>query len=169
LVGIVALAWFEKYGHTPVALLGGATGKIGDPSGKSHERPLLSKEILEENVAAIKKQFEKCLKNPDIINNDQWLADYPLVDFLRDVGKHFRLGPMLGKDSVRSRLQSEEGISFTEFSYQVLQGYDFYHLFQNEGISLQMGGVISGGILQQGLNSHASFQEKRSMDSLTLS
>jgi len=125
LVGIVALDWMQRFGHTPVALLGGATGKIGDPSGKSTERPLLSQEMLEKNVEGIRKQFERCLKNPIIINNDDWLSRYGFIDFLRDVGKHFRVGPMLGKESVRSRIQSEEGISYTEFSYQVLQGYDF--------------------------------------------
>lgn len=151
LLGIVALGWFEKFGHTPVALVGGATGKVGDPSGKSQERPLLSQEVLESNVAAIRNQFERCLKSPIVLNNDDWLGKFSLIDFLRDVGKHFRVGPMLGKDSVRSRIQSEEGISFTEFTYQVLQGYDFYHLSQEEGITLQMGGSDQWGNITAGM------------------
>lgn len=151
LVGIVALAWLEKFGHTPVVLLGGATGKIGDPSGKSSERPLLTHEVLLKNVEGIRKQFGRCLKNPVIVNNDDWLTNYGLVAFLRDVGKHFRVGPMLGKDSVRSRFQSEEGISFTEFSYQVLQGYDFYHLSEKEDVTLQMGGSDQWGNIIAGM------------------
>ena len=157
LVGIVALAWFQKYGHTPVILLGGGTGKIGDPSGKSIERPLLDEDQLEKNVAGIRSQFEKCLDfahpgaMPIIVNNDDWLSSYSLIEFLRDVGKHFRLGPMLGKDSVRTRLSSEEGISFTEFSYQVLQGYDFYHLYKEQEICLQMGGSDQWGNITAGI------------------
>lgn len=151
LVGIVALAWLEKFGHTPVVLLGGATGKIGDPSGKSTERPLLTHEVLQKNVEGIRRQFHRCLKNPMILNNDDWLTNYGLIAFLRDVGKHFRVGPMLGKDSVRSRFQSEEGISFTEFSYQVLQGYDFYHLSEKEDVLLQMGGSDQWGNITAGM------------------
>jgi tyrosyl-tRNA synthetase len=151
LVGIVALSWLEKFGHTPVVLLGGATGKIGDPSGKSAERPLLTHEVLQENVEGIRKQFHRFLKNPVILNNDDWLTHYGLIAFLRDVGKHFRVGPMLGKDSVRSRFQSEEGISFTEFSYQVLQGYDFYHLSEKEEVLLQMGGSDQWGNITAGI------------------
>lgn len=151
LVGIVALAWLEKFGHTPVVLLGGATGKIGDPSGKSTERPLLTHETLQKNVEGIRKQFQRCLKNPLILNNDDWLTNYGLVAFLRDIGKHFRVGPMLGKDSVRSRFQSEEGISFTEFSYQVLQGYDFYYLSEKEDVIMQMGGSDQWGNITAGM------------------
>lgn len=151
LVGVVALAWFEKFGHSPVVLLGGATGKIGDPSGKSSERPLLNHEVLQKNVQAIRKQFQKYLKHPVVLNNDDWLTSYGLIDFLRDVGKHFRMGPMLGKESVRSRLQSEEGISFTEFSYQILQGYDFYYLSEKENITLQMGGSDQWGNITAGM------------------
>jgi len=151
LVGIIGLAWLEKFGHTPVALLGGATGKIGDPSGKNHERPLLTKEVLQQNVLGIRKQLERCLKNPIILNNDDWLGSFNLIDFLRDVGKHFRVGPMMGKESVRSRFESEEGISFTEFSYQLLQGYDFYHLFEKEGVAVQMGGSDQWGNITAGI------------------
>lgn len=106
---------------------------------------------MESNVAAIRNQFERCLKSPIVLNNDDWLGKFSLIDFLRDVGKHFRVGPMLGKDSVRSRIQSEEGISFTEFTYQVLQGYDFYHLSQEEGITLQMGGSDQWGNITAGM------------------
>ena len=151
LVGIVALDWMQRFGHLPVALLGGATGKIGDPSGKSTERPLLSQEMLEKNVEGIRKQFERCLKDPVIINNDDWLSSYGFIDFLRDVGKHFRVGPMLGKESVRSRIQSEEGISYTEFSYQVLQGYDFYYLSEKKDVILQMGGSDQWGNITAGI------------------
>lgn len=151
LVGIVALAWFEKFGHKPVALLGGATGKIGDPSGKSHERPLLTEEVLRQNVLGIRKQLERCLKTPIILNNDDWLGSFNLIEFLRDVGKHFRVGPMMGKESVRNRFESEEGISFTEFSYQLLQGYDFYHLFEKEGVAVQMGGSDQWGNITAGI------------------
>lgn len=157
LVGIIGLAWFQKYGHTPVVLLGGGTGKIGDPSGKSLERPLLSEALLKKNIAGIRKQFERYLDfshleaKPLLFNNDDWLSSYSLLKFLRDVGKHFRMGPMLGKESVRSRLHSEEGMSFTEFSYQVLQGYDFYHLYKEKDICLQMGGTDQWGNITAGI------------------
>ena len=151
LVGIVALAWLEKFGHTPVALLGGATGKIGDPSGKSHERPLLTEEVLQKNILGIRKQLERCLQTPIVLNNDDWLGSFNLIDFLRDVGKHFRVGPMMGKESVRNRFESEEGISFTEFSYQLLQGYDFYYLFEKEGVAVQMGGSDQWGNITAGI------------------
>lgn len=151
LVGIIALDWMQRFGHIPVALLGGGTGKIGDPSGKSTERPLLSNEQLQKNVAGIRKQFERCLNSPVILNNDDWLSSYGLIDFLRDVGKYFRVGPMLGKESVRSRIQSEEGMSFTEFSYQVLQGYDFYYLSNKEDVILQMGGSDQWGNITAGI------------------
>ena len=157
LVGIVALAWFQRYGHTPVALLGGGTGRIGDPSGKSLERPLIEGDLLLKNVQKIRGQLEKCLSFScpgaplQFVNNSNWLSSYPLIDFLRDVGKHFRLSPMLGKESVRSRLNSEEGISFTEFSYQVLQGFDFYHLYSKEGVCLQVGGCDQWGNITAGI------------------
>ena len=150
LVGIIALAWLEKFGHTPIVLLGGGTGKIGDPSGKNHERPLLNKTTLAKNIEGIRLQLEKYLQKPLILNNDDWLDSFPLIDFLRDVGKHFRLGPMLGKESVRSRFESEEGMSFTEFSYQLLQGYDFYHLYDKEGVIAQIGGSDQWGNITAG-------------------
>lgn len=155
LVGIIALTWFQKFGHHPFVLLGGATGRIGDPSGKSQERAFLSDETLHKNVSAIGSFFEQLFSSggprPTIVNNDHWLGKFTLVDFLRDVGKHFRLGPMLGKDSVRTRLESEEGMSFTEFSYQILQAYDFYYLSQKEDVVLQLGGSDQWGNITAGI------------------
>ncbi|MBS0620920.1 MAG: tyrosine--tRNA ligase [Verrucomicrobia bacterium] len=157
LVGIVILRWFQKFGHTPVVILGGATGRIGDPSGKSIERPLLDEASIDYNVTRIRRHFEAVLDffhrsaRPLVFNNDEWFAKYPLVDFLRDVGRHFRVGAMLAKESVKARLNSEEGISFTEFSYQLLQGYDFYHLFHEHGVELQMGGSDQWGNITAGI------------------
>jgi len=150
LVTLIAMGWFQRYGHTPVAVLGGATGMIGDPSGKSKERNLLSKAQLEQNVKGIRKNVETVLSfsegpRPEIFNNYEWFASFTLLDYLRDVGKYFRLGTMLAKDSVKSRLHSEEGISFTEFSYQTLQAYDFFHLFQNNDVRFQLGGSDQWG------------------------
>jgi tyrosyl-tRNA synthetase len=159
LVGIMALAWFQKFGHTPYALIGGATGRIGDPSGKSSERPLLTDETLQYNVACLNRFFHHILNFPQgprpvIVNNDDWLGKYSLVNFLRDVGKYFRVGPMLAKESVRARLASEEGLSFTEFTYQVLQGFDFHYLHQKEGLVLQMGGSDQWGNITAGIEFH---------------
>ncbi len=155
LVGIMALAWFQKYGHTPYVILGGATGRIGDPSGKSHERPFLSDEILQNNIESIASFFEHLfpLKGPRpiIFNNNDWFKNHNLIDFLRDIGKHFRLGPMLAKESVRARMESEEGMSFTEFSYQILQAYDFYFLSQKGNVMLQMGGSDQWGNITAGI------------------
>ena len=155
-VGMQLLSWFQRFGHTPVIILGGATGKIGDPSGKSKERPLLDDETIFHNISCIRKNFEKILDfsgklpMPIFLNNADWFASYRFIDFLRDIGKHFRMGTMLGKDSVRSRIQSEEGMSFTEFSYQMIQAYDFYHLFQ-QGVCLQMGGSDQWGNITAGV------------------
>ena len=151
LVGIIILDWMQQFGHTPIALIGGATGKIGDPSGKSKERPLLSPQILEQNIDKIKKQLKQYIKNIVVIDNDSWLSNCYLIDFLRDVGKHFRIGSMLGKESVRSRIQSNEGLSYTEFSYQVLQGYDFYYLSENRDVVLQIGGSDQWGNITAGV------------------
>lgn len=113
LVGIIALRWMQKFGHTPIVVLGGATGRIGDPSGKSTERPLLNEETIDQNIQKIRKLFEKYLDfsdpktKPLILNNNDWLGKYSFIEFLRDIGKHFRVGPMLAKDSVRSRIESE--------------------------------------------------------------
>lgn len=155
LVGIVACAWLQRFGHTPFILIGGGTARIGDPSGKNAERPLLSPATIEANAAALRAQCERLLiregHGPRFVNNNDWLSSWRLIDFLRDIGKSFRLGTMLGKESVRSRMQSEEGMSFTEFSYQVLQGYDFRHLFDTEGIVLQVGGSDQWGNITAGV------------------
>ena len=155
LVSIMGLAWFQKFGHTPFAILGGATGLIGDPSGKSAERNLLDEKTLNHNVQSLKTFFQKILDFPNgprpvILNNHDWLGKFSLVEFLRDVGKHFRIGPMMAKEMVKTRLQSEEGMSFTEFSYQLLQGYDFYHLAKEHGVTLQMGGSDQWGNITAG-------------------
>jgi len=156
LVGIVVLRWFQKFGHTPVVVLGGATGRIGDPSGKSSERPLLDSPTIEANIKRIRTHFEQVLDfhdpktMPMIVNNDDWFAKYPFVDFLRDIGKHFRVNVMLTKDSVKARLESDEGISFTEFSYQILQAYDFYHLYKTHQVVLQAGGSDQWGNITAG-------------------
>ncbi len=157
-MGMMVLSWFQRFGHTPVVLLGGATGRIGDPSGKSKERPLLDEKVIQGNVAAIRKNFERVfdfsgeLPLPIFVNNDDWFSRFSFVDFLRDVGKHFRIGSMLAKESVRSRVDSEEGMSFTEFSYQLLQSYDFYHLFQSHGVCLQIGGSDQWGNITAGID-----------------
>lgn len=157
LVGIVALTWFQKFGHTPVLVVGGATGLIGDPSGKSAERNLLTKEKLEHNVACIKKQvqgfldFDHPTAKPMVLDNNEWFSKFSFTDVLRDVGKHFRMGVMLSKESVRARMQSDEGMSFTEFSYQLLQGYDFYHLYKNYDVCLQIGGSDQWGNITAGM------------------
>jgi tyrosyl-tRNA synthetase len=155
LVGIVALEWMRKCGHTPVVVLGGATGRIGDPSGKSSERPRLREETLESNVRSLRAFFDHLFQGldpqPVIVNNDDWFREFTLIEFLRDVGKLFRIGPMIAKESVKARLNSEEGMSFTEFSYQILQSYDFAHLHGNRGVSLQMGGSDQWGNITAGI------------------
>jgi tyrosyl-tRNA synthetase len=157
LMGIVAMTWFQKCGHKPYILVGGATGKIGDPSGKSQERPLLTRELLDHNVKSIKAQlglfldFDHPTAAPVMVNNDDWFSKISFTDFLRDVGKHFRIGSMLAKESVRARINSEEGMSYTEFSYQLLQAYDFYYLSQTEDVSLQMGGSDQWGNITAGI------------------
>ncbi len=157
-MGMMVLAWFQRFGHTPVVLLGGATGRIGDPSGKSKERPLLDENVIQSNILAIRKNFERVfdfsgdLPLPLFVNNDEWFSRFSFVDFLRDVGKHFRIGSMLAKESVRSRVDSEEGMSFTEFSYQLLQSYDFYHLFQSHEVCLQLGGSDQWGNITAGID-----------------
>ena len=151
LLAIVALEWMRKCGHTPYVILGGATGRIGDPSGKSVERPLLEEGVLQENVKALSKFFQHIYKGKAVVlNNDDWLCQFSLIDFLRDVGKLFRVGQMLAKESVRARLHSEEGLSFTEFSYQILQGYDFAHLGKAHGVTVQMGGSDQWGNITAG-------------------
>lgn len=155
MVGILILKHFQLAGHRPIALVGGATGMIGDPSGRSSERNLLSPEQLAHNLAGIRSDLEKFLdfEGPSaahIVNNNDWIGPFTFVDFLRDVGKHFRLGDMLAKESVRTRLQSENGMSFTEFCYQLLQAYDFKHLFETHGVMLQSGGSDQWGNITAG-------------------
>ena len=151
MVAIMGLAWFQRFGHTPVVIVGGATGMIGDPSGKTSERQLLDPETILRNMQGIRKNLEMILSHdhgktpPIFLNNYDWFKNFSFIDFLRDVGKHFRMGPMLAKDSVRTRLNSEEGMSFTEFSYQILQGYDFLHLFQHYGVTVELGGSDQWG------------------------
>lgn len=156
LVPLLGLAWFQRFGHTPVAILGGATGLIGDPGGRSGERPLLDPAVAARNAEGIRKNMEQLLdfRHPSapatVLNNYDWYKNFSVLDFLRDVGRYFRVGPMLAKESVRSRMQSEEGISFTEFSYQLLQGYDFLYLFDHYGIELQLGGSDQWGNITAG-------------------
>ena len=151
LVGIMGLAWFQKFGHKPIALLGGATGMIGDPSGKHAERNLLDAQTIETNLAGIRRSLEAVLKSEvTILNNYEWFKGIGYIDFLRDVGKHFRLGTMLAKESVKTRLASEEGISYTEFSYQLLQAYDFLHLHREHQVTVQMGGSDQWGNITAG-------------------
>jgi len=158
LVTIMALAHFQRCGHRVVAVAGGATGMIGDPSGKTDERALLSPEAVARNVAGIKENLSRFLDfdHPTvpamIVNNSDWLGQFTFIDFLRDVGKHFRIGSMLGKESVRARLNSEAGMSFTEFSYQLLQAYDFLHLYDSEQCILQIGGSDQWGNITAGVD-----------------
>jgi tyrosyl-tRNA synthetase len=158
MVAMMGLAWFQRFGHTPVAIVGGATGMIGDPSGKSSERQLLDENTLQVNLLGIKKNLEAFLdfsdqpNKPVILNNYDWFKEFSFIDFLRDIGKFFRVGPMLAKDSVKARLNSEEGMSFTEFSYQLLQGYDFLYLFEQKGVSVQLGGSDQWGNITAGID-----------------
>lgn len=152
LIPLLGLAWFAKMGHKPIALVGGATAMIGDPSGKSLERNLLDIEQIEKNKIGIKENITNILqKEIPLIDNFDWFKNIGFINFLRDVGKYFRIGQMLSKDSVKLRMQSEEGMSFTEFSYQVLQGYDFLHLFEKEGVTMQMGGSDQWGNIVAGI------------------
>jgi len=158
LLTVMGLARLQRYGHTPIAIVGGGTGMIGDPSGKSQERVLLSREQLDVNVAGIREQLSRFLDFDApgnaalIVNNADWLGTIDLLSFLRDVGKHFTVNYMLQKDSVNRRLESEEGISYTEFSYLVLQAYDFVQLFDRYGCTLQMGGSDQWGNITAGID-----------------
>jgi len=155
LVSIMMLKHFQAAGHKPIALLGGATGMIGDPSGKSEERNLLDEKVLRHNQACIKKQLLKFLdfttsvpNHAEIVNNYDWTKDFSFLGFLRDVGKHITVNYMMAKDSVKKRL--ETGISFTEFSYQLVQGYDFLFLYEHKNCKLQMGGSDQWGNILTG-------------------
>lgn len=154
LAQIMTLLRFQKAGHKPIALIGGATGMVGDPSGKSAERNLLGEEALNKNVAGIKKQLEKFLDfnagttGAELVNNYDWMKQFSFLDFIREVGKFITVNYMMAKDSVQNRL--ETGMSFTEFSYQLLQGYDFYWLYKNKNCKLQMGGSDQWGNITTG-------------------
>ena len=157
LVPILLLVHLQKAGHKPYALVGGATGMIGDPSGKNEERNLLSEEILQRNQAGVKKQLEKFLDfdavKPNaavMVNNYDWFKEMLFLDFIRDAGKHITVNYMMAKDSVKKRIEGENGISFTEFSYQLIQGYDFYWLYKKYNCKLQMGGSDQWGNITTG-------------------
>ena len=158
LLPVLALARLQRFGHRPIAIVGGGTGMIGDPSGKSQERVLLSRDQIAENVGGIRRQLERCLdfdagpNAASILNNAEWLGTIDLLSFLREVGKHFTVNYMLQKESVDRRLGSDDGISFTEFSYLVLQAYDFLRLFDRFGCVLQMGGSDQWGNITAGID-----------------
>ena len=157
MVQILLLVHLQKAGHKPLALVGGATGMVGDPSGKSAERNLLSEEVLQKNVAGIQKQLEKYLDfNPsrpnaaEIVNNYDWFKPIGFLDFIRDVGKHITVNYMMAKESVKKRIEGESGISFTDFTYQLIQGYDYYWLYNHKNCRLQMGGSDQWGNIVTG-------------------
>lgn len=154
MVQIMTLVHFQRAGHKPIALVGGATGMVGDPSGKSAERNLLDLETLQHNLDSQRKQLEQFLdfdcgaNSAEIVNNYDWFKEFDFLGFIRDVGKHMSVNYMMAKDSVKKRLDT--GMSFTEFSYQLIQGYDFYHLWKNNGVKLQMGGSDQWGNITTG-------------------
>jgi tyrosyl-tRNA synthetase len=153
LVQIMTLVHFQRCGHQPIALVGGATGMVGDPSGKSQERNLLDEKTLNHNLSCVKQQLEKFLdfsgeNKAEVVNNYDWFKNFGFLEFIRDVGKHITVNYMMSKDSVQKRLES--GLSFTEFSYQLVQGYDFYHLWKNNGVKLQLGGSDQWGNIVTG-------------------
>lgn len=157
LVPILLLVHLQKAGHKPYALVGGATGMVGDPSGKSEERNLLSEDILRHNQDCVKKQLEKFLDFDTsiphaavMVNNYDWFKDMGFLEFIRDVGKHITVNYMMAKDSVKKRIEGDAGISFTEFTYQLIQGYDFYWLYKNHKCMLQMGGSDQWGNITTG-------------------
>ena len=154
LVQIMTMIHFQKNGHKPILLVGGATGMVGDPSGKDSERKLLSEDVIKQNIEGIKKQLLKFLdfdsnkNSAEIINNIDWFKDFSFLDFIRDAGKHITINYMMTKDSVKSRL--ETGMSFTEFTYQLVQGYDFYYLFKHKNCKVQLGGSDQWGNIVTG-------------------
>ena len=157
LIPIIVLVHLQKFGHKPIALVGGATGMVGDPSGKSEERNLLSKEVLDKNVAAVKQQLSHFLNfnsevpnAAELVNNFDWFKDITFLDFIRDAGKLISVNYMMAKDSVKKRLEGDNGMSFTEFTYQLIQGYDFYWLYQNKNCQLQFGGSDQWGNITTG-------------------
>jgi tyrosyl-tRNA synthetase len=156
-VPILLLVHLQKAGHKPIALVGGATGMVGDPSGKSEERNLLSEEVLLQNLEGVKKQLMQFLdfdtakpNSAELVNNYDWFRDMSFLHFIRDIGKHITVNYMMAKDSVKKRLESQNGMSFTEFTYQLVQGYDFYWLYQHKNTKLQMGGSDQWGNIVTG-------------------
>ncbi len=157
LMGMMAMGWLQRSGHRPIALAGGGTGRIGDPSGRDSERELLDDAAVERNVAGIRRQLEQVIDLSDgagmLLDNHDWLGGFGFIEFLRDVGKHFSVNQMIAKESVRRRLtEREHGISFTEFSYQLLQAYDFAHLYAAHGCRLQLGGSDQWGNITAGID-----------------
>ncbi|SDL77049.1 tyrosyl-tRNA synthetase [Daejeonella rubra] len=156
LTQIMTLIHFQRAGHKPVALVGGATGMVGDPSGKSAERNLLSEDVLNHNVKCLEDQLKKFLdfnsgpNSAEMVNNYDWFKNFTFLDFIRDVGKHLTVNYMMAKDSVKKRLEGETGMSFTEFSYQLVQGYDFYYLWKEKNCQVQMGGSDQWGNIVTG-------------------
>lgn len=157
LVGVMTLLHFQRAGHKPFALVGGATGMIGDPSFKSAERNLLDTQTLDHNVACIQSQLSKFLdfsgdtfNKARMVNNYDWMSQFSFLEFIRDVGKHITVNYMMSKDSVKRRLEDGHGLSFTEFSYQLIQGYDFFHLWKNENCTIQLGGSDQWGNIVTG-------------------
>lgn len=156
LTQIMTLIHFQRAGHKPFALVGGATGMVGDPSGKSAERNLLSEDVLNHNVKCLENQLKKFLdfntgsNSAEMVNNYDWFKNFTFLDFIRDVGKHLTVNYMMAKDSVRKRLEGETGMSFTEFSYQLVQGYDFYYLWKEKNCQVQMGGSDQWGNIVTG-------------------
>lgn len=157
LVPILLLVHFQKAGHKPIALVGGATGMVGDPSGKSEERNLLNEETLQRNITGVKAQLERYLNfsthlpnAAELVNNYDWFKSISFIDFLRDTGKHITVNYMMAKDSVKKRIEGDTGISYTEFAYQLMQAYDFYWLYQHKNCKLQMGGSDQWGNMTTG-------------------
>jgi tyrosyl-tRNA synthetase len=156
LAQIMTLVRFQLAGHKPLALVGGATGMVGDPSGKSAERNLLNADTLNKNIEGIKKQLQQFLNfdcgenSAELVNNYDWFKNYSFLDFIRDAGKHITVNYMMAKDSVKNRINGETGMSFTEFSYQLIQGYDFYHLWKEKKCKVQMGGSDQWGNITTG-------------------
>ncbi|WP_090645014.1 tyrosine--tRNA ligase [Mucilaginibacter sp. OK283] len=156
LTQIMTLIHFQRAGHKPFALVGGATGMVGDPSGKSQERNLLSEDVLQHNLEAVKAQltrfldFDSGMNSAKMVNNYDWFKSFTFLDFIRDVGKHITVNYMMAKDSVKKRLEGDTGMSFTEFTYQLVQGYDFYYLWKHHNCTIQMGGSDQWGNIVTG-------------------
>jgi tyrosyl-tRNA synthetase len=182
LLAIMALAWCQRCGHPPVAIVGGATGRVGDPSGKSTERPVLDDATIEHNLRGIRANIEQVLLRsaesmkresgesvPELVvlNNAEWWHGMSFLDVLRDVGKYSRMSTMLAKESVKTRLESEEGMSFTEFTYQLLQAYDFLHLSDKHGVRIQMGGSDQWGNITAGIELTRKLRDGRSLSGIT--